>query len=244
MRRCFAIARREFGSFFATPVAYVYLSIFLVLSSVLTFFVGDFYHRGQADLLPYFSFHPWLYLLLVPAFAMRTWAEERKAGTIELLMSLPVSVGEAVVGKFLACWLILALALMMTTPLWLTVNYLGNPDNGVIVAAYIGSWLMGGAFLAISICVSALTRNQVVAFIVAVIMCAVFVVSGFEMVLDIFRSWASNTIIDTVASLSFLTHFDTMSRGVLAADDIVYFLLVITVWLYACSIIVDENRAA
>lgn len=244
MSRCFAIAQREFGSFFATPVAYVYLVIFLVLNSVLTFFVGDFYHRGQADLFPFFSFHPWLYLALVPAFAMRSWSEERKSGTIELLMSLPVTVGEAVMGKFFAYWLILALALVMTAPLWLTVNYLGKPDNGVILAAYIGSWLMSGAFLAISICISALTRSQVVAFILAVMVCALFVVSGFEMVLNTFSNWTSTTMSDTVASLSFLTHFDVMSRGVLAADDVVYFLLVIAVWLYACCIIVDENRAA
>ena len=241
--RSLAIARREFGSFFATPVAYVYLVMFLVLSSVFTFFMGDFYARGQADLLPFFNFHPWLYLFLVPAIAMRSWAEERKSGTIELLMTLPVSETQAVAGKFLACWGILGLALLMTTPLWLTVNYLGSPDNGIIVAAYTGSWLMAGAFLAISQCMSALTHNQVIAFVMSVLVCFLFLVSGSEIVVDVFKNWAPNFVVDTVASFSFLTHFEAMSKGVLAANDVVYFLLVIFVWLTANAVITEQNKA-
>ncbi|MBT81873.1 MAG: ABC transporter permease [Alteromonadaceae bacterium] len=241
--RSLTIARREFGSFFATPVAYVYLVMFLVLSSVFTFFMGDFYARGQADLLPFFNFHPWLYLFLVPAIAMRSWAEERKSGTIELLMTLPVSETQAVAGKFLACWGILGLALLMTTPLWLTVNYLGSPDNGIIVAAYTGSWLMAGAFLAISQCMSALTHNQVIAFVMSVLVCFLFLVSGSEIVVDVFKNWAPNFVVDTVASFSFLTHFEAMSKGVLAADDVVYFLLVIFVWLTANAVITEQNKA-
>ena len=170
MANVWFITRREFSSFFATPVAYVFIAIFLMLSGVFTFFIGNLYERGQADLIPFFNFHPWLYLFLVPAMAMRSWAEERKSGSIELLMTLPVSIGEAVLGKFLAAWFILALSLILTFPLWLSVNYLGQPDNGIILAAYIGSWLMSGAFLAISTCMSAFTRNQVVAFILAVVM--------------------------------------------------------------------------
>ncbi|MBU3021836.1 ABC transporter permease subunit [Aestuariibacter sp. A3R04] len=243
MGRSLVIARREVGSFFTTPVAYVYLAIFLVLTSVFTFFLGDFYDRGQADLLPFFSFHPWLYLFLVPAIAMRSWAEERKSGSIELLLTLPVSVAEAVIGKFIAYWFILALALAMTMPLWFTVNYLGVPDNGIIIAAYTGSWLMSGAFLAVSLCVSTLTQSQVVAFIVAVVLCFLFVVSGSEIVLDVFKNWATNDVVDTIASFSFMTHFDAMSKGVLAANDILYFLLVIIGWLYAGVIILDENKA-
>ena len=205
--------------------------------------MGDFYARGQADLLPFFNFHPWLYLFLVPAIAMRSWAEERKSGTIELLMTLPVSETQAVAGKFLACWGILGLALLMTTPLWLTVNYLGSPDNGIIVAAYTGSWLMAGAFLAISQCMSALTHNQVIAFVMSVLVCFLFLVSGSEIVVDVFKNWAPNFVVDTVASFSFLTHFEAMSKGVLAANDVVYFLLVIFVWLTANAVITEQNKA-
>lgn len=238
------IARREFASFFATPVAYVFIAIFLMMSSILTFFVGDLFSRGQADLLPFFNFHAWLYLFLVPAIAMRTWAEERRSGTIELLMTLPVTVTEAVVGKFIACWAVLLLALVLTFPLWLTVNYLGHPDNGVILAAYIGSWLMSGAFLAISMCMSALTRNQVIAFVMAVVVCFAFVLSGSDIILSAFSGWADNSVLDTVASFSFLTHFEAMSRGVLALNDVIYFILVTGLWLYASQIIVEQNKAA
>lgn len=178
MRTLGIIFKREFASFFATPVAYVFITIFLMLSGVFSFFIGQLFERGQADLLPFFNFHPWLYLFLVPAIAMRSWSEERKSGTIELLMTLPISVTQAVIGKFLAAWTVLGLSLALTFPLWLTVNYLGTPDNGVIVAAYIGSWLMAGAFLAISLCMSALTKNQVIAFILAVVVCFLFVLSG------------------------------------------------------------------
>ncbi|WP_137166370.1 ABC transporter permease subunit [Salinimonas lutimaris] len=244
MMNALFIARREFASFFATPVAYVFIAIFLMMSSILTFFVGDLFSRGQADLLPFFNFHAWLYLFLVPAIAMRTWAEERRSGTIELLMTLPVTVTEAVVGKFIAGWAVLLLALMLTFPLWLTVNYLGHPDNGVILAAYIGSWLMAGAFLAISMCMSALTRNQVIAFVMAVVVCFAFVLSGSDIILSAFSGWADNSVLDTVASFSFLTHFEAMSRGVLALNDVIYFILVTGLWLYASQIIVEQNKAA
>ena len=241
--RSLTIARREFGSFFATPVAYVYLVMFLVLSSVFTFFMGDFYARGQADLLPFFNFHPWLYLFLVPAIAMRSWAEERKAGTIELLMTLPISVAEAVIGKFIAAWMVVGLALLLTFPLWLTVNYLGAPDNGIIATAYLGSWLMAGAFLAIGTCMSAFTKNQVIAFILSIVVCFLFVVSGSGFVIDAFRAWSANIVIDTVASFSFLTHFEAMAKGVLALNDVAYFVLVMVVWLYASLIVVDLKKA-
>ena len=243
MANVWIITRREFSSFFATPVAYVFIAIFLMLSGVFTFFIGNLYERGQADLIPFFNFHPWLYLFLVPAMAMRSWAEERKSGSIELLMTLPVSIGEAVLGKFLAAWFILALSLILTFPLWLSVNYLGQPDNGIILAAYIGSWLMSGAFLAISTCMSAFTRNQVVAFILAVVVCFLFVVSGSGIVLDAFEPWAGNLLLDTVASFSFLTHFEAMAKGVLAMNDVGYFLIIMVIWLYA-SLVVIENKKA
>lgn len=235
--------RREFSSFFATPVAYVFIGIFLVLSGVFTFFVGGFFERGQADLLPFFNFHPWLYLFLVPAIAMRSWSEERKSGTIELLMTLPISTWQAMLAKHFAAWAVLGLSLLLTFPLWLTVNYLGDPDNGIVVAAYIGSWLMAGAFLSVGMCMSALTKNQVVAFIFSVVMCFVFVVSGSNIVLDAFKSWAPSEVIDVVASFSFLTHFEAMAKGVIALDDVMYFLLVTICWLFAGLVLIEQKKA-
>jgi ABC-2 type transport system permease protein len=235
--------QREFASFFATPVAYVFIGIFLVLSGVFAFFIGSLYERGQADLLPFFNFHPWLYLFLVPAIAMSSWSEERKSGSIELLMTLPISTWQAMLAKYLAAWAVLGLALLMTFPLWLTVNYLGDPDNGIIVAAYFGSWLMAGAFLAIGMCMSALTKNQVIAFILAVVVCFIFVVSGSGIVLDAFKAWAPNIVIDTVASFSFLSHFETLAKGVIALNDVTYFLLVTASWLYAGLLIIEQKKA-
>lgn len=235
--------KREFASFFATPVAYVFIGIFLILSGVFTFFVGGFYERGQADLLSFFNFHPWLYLFLVPAIAMRSWSEERKSGTIELLMTLPISTWQAMLAKHFAAWAVLGLSLLLTFPLWLTVNYLGSPDNGIIIAAYIGSWLMAGAFLAIGICMSALTKNQVIAFILSVVICFLFVVSGSNIVLDAFKGWAPSILIDLVASFSFLTHFEAMAKGVIALNDLVYFLLVTLSWLFAGLVIIEQKKA-
>jgi len=237
------LLKREFASFFATPVAYVFIGIFLTLSAVFAFFIGSFYERGQADLLPFFNFHPWLYLFLVPAIAMRSWSEERKSGSIELLMTLPISTWQAMVAKHLAAWLVLGLALILTFPLWLTVNYLGSPDNGIIIAAYLGSWFMAGAFLAIGICMSALTKKQVIAFILAVVVCFLFVVSGSNIVLDAFKSWAPTLVIDTVASFSFLSHFEAMAKGVIALNDLGYFLLVTLSWLFAGLVIIDQKKA-
>src|SRR5271169_2581618 len=190
MRTVGVIFRRELAAYFTTPVAYVFIVIFLVMAGALTFFAGNFFERGQADLQPFFTFHPWLYLFLIPALSMRLWAEERKSGSIELLMTQPVLLWDAVLGKFLAAWVFTVLALALTFPLWLTVNYLGKPDNGAILAAYLGSALLAGGFLAIGSCMSALTRNQVVAFILAVVACFAFLLAGFPMVLDVFRAWA------------------------------------------------------
>lgn len=237
------IFKRELASFFATPVAYVFITIFLVLSSVFAFFIGGLYERGQADLLPFFNFHPWLYLFLVPAIAMRTWSEERKSGSIELLMTLPVTTLQATLGKFLASWTVLGLSLALTFPLWITVNYLGNPDNGIILAAYLGSWLMSGAFLAIGMCMSAMSKNQVVAFILAVVVCFLFVLSGSAVVLDAFKGWAPAIVLDTIASFSFLSHFEAIAKGVIALNDVGYFLLAIGIWLYAGLLIIEHKKA-
>jgi ABC-2 type transport system permease protein len=235
--------RREFASFFASPVAYVFIGIFLVLSAVFAFFIGNLYERGQADLLPFFNFHPWLYLFLVPAIAMRSWAEERKSGSIELLMTLPISTWQIMLGKYLAAWVVLGLALLLTFPVWVTVNYLGEPDNGIILAAYLGSWLMAGGFLAIGMCMSALTKNQVVAFILAIVVCFLFVVSGSGIVLDSFKGWAPSWVLDTIASFSFLNHFEALAKGVIALNDVGYFLLVTLSWLYAGLLIIEQKKA-
>lgn len=237
------IAARELRSYFATPLAYVFIVIFLALMGAFTFYLGGFYERGQADLAPFFGFHPWLYLFLVPAIAMRLWSEERKSGSLELLMTLPVTMWQAVLGKFLAAWLFTAVALVLTFPIWITVNYLGDPDNGVILAAYVGSLLMAGAFLAVGSCISAANRNQVVAFIITVAVCFLFLLAGFPLVLDFFSGWTPQPVLDAIAGLSFLTHFNSISKGVLDLRDVVYFLLVIAAWLYATTVVLDMKKA-
>ena len=238
-----ALFRRELQSYFSTPVAYVFIVIFLVLMGAFTFYLGNFYERGQADLGPFFIFHPWLYLLLVPAIAMRLWAEERKTGSIELLMTLPITPWQAVLGKYLAAWAFTGVALLLTFPIWITVNYLGDPDNGAIVAAYIGSFLMAGGFLAIGACLSATTPNQVIAFVITVVVCFVFLVSGFPMVLDFFTSWAPQILVDGIASLSFLTHFESISKGVIDLRDLIYFSFLILAFLYANTIVLRWRQA-
>ena len=244
MKNIAIILRRELSAYFATPVAYVFIVIFLVLSGALTFHLGGFYERGQADLAPFFNFHPWLYLFLVPAISMRLWAEERKSGNIELLLTLPITMAEAVVGKFLAAWLFTGIALVLTFPLWISVNYLGDPDNGVILAAYIGSMLMAGGFLAIGACISATTKNQVIAFIISVVICFAFLLSGFSIVLDFFRAWAPQMVVDAIASLSFLTHFSSISKGVIDLRDIIYFISLIAFWLYANTVVIELKKAS
>ena len=238
-----AIFRRELGSYFATPVAYVFIVIFLVLMGTFTFYLGGFYEQGQADLRAFFNFHPWLYLFLVPAISMRLWAEERKSGSVELLMTLPITPWQAVLGKYLAAWAFTGIALALTFPIWITVNFLGDPDNGTIVAAYIGSLLMAGGFLAIGSCVSAFTRNQVIAFVISIVVCFGFLLSGFPMVLDVFSAWAPQVIVDAIASLSFLTHFSNISRGVIDFRDLVYFSLLIGTFLYANTIVLQWKQA-
>lgn len=243
MRSTMVIFRRELASYFATPLAYVFIVIFLVMAGALTFFLGNFFDRGQADLQPFFSFHPWLYLVLIPALAMRLWAEERKIGTIELFLTLPISVTAAVLGKFLASWAFAGIALLLTFPFWITVNVLGSPDNGVIVASYIGSFLMAGAFLSIGAAISALTKNQVIAFVVTAAICFVFTVSGTSMVLGFLTSWAPQGLIDAVTSLSFLAHFDAIVRGVIDLRDAVFFVSVIVLFLFANTLAVELKKA-
>jgi ABC-2 type transport system permease protein len=237
-----AVLRRELRSYFVTPVAYVFLVIFLVLAGILTFYVGDFYERGQADLQPFFMMHPWLYLILVPAITMRMWAEETKGGTLELLLTLPMTLWQAMLGKFLAAWLFIGLALALTFPIWITVNYLGSPDNGVILASYLGSWLMAGTFIAIGACLSALTRSQVVAFILTALVCVLLILVGQPQVLDFFSGALPRKLINAVAHLSMLRHFEAIARGVLDVRDLLYFLLSMVSWLLAGVLLLDLKR--
>jgi ABC-2 type transport system permease protein len=243
MRNVGIIMRRELASYFATPLAYVFIFIFLVLASWFTFYLGGFYEHGQADLDPFFAFHPWLYLFLIPAISMKLWAEERKSGSIELLMTQPVSLRDAVLGKFLAAWIFTALALGLTFPLWISVNYLGHPDNGAIVAAYLGSLMLAGGFLAIGSWTSALTRNQVVAFILGVVVSFVFLLAGFPGVLDVFRSWAPQALTDAIASLSLLTHYESIMKGVIDVRDLLYFAMLISLFLAATGITLELRKA-
>lgn len=243
MSNVMTLYRRELASYFATPLAYIFIVIFLVLTGVFTFYLGGFYERGQADLDPFFSFHPWLYLFLIPAVSMRVWAEERRSGTIELLLTLPINMAEAVLAKFLAAWAFVAVALALTFPIWITVNYLGSPDNGAILAAYLGSLLMAGAYMAIGVCISALNRSQVIAFIVTLVVCFLFTLSGFPLVLDAFLSWLPTPLVELIAALSLLTHFDAISKGVLDLSDLLYFLAMIAAWLYATAIVIEMKKA-
>ena len=237
------VIRRELADYFTTPVAYVFIVVFLVLLGALTFFMGSFFGRGQADLSAFFQFHAWVYMLLIPAISMRMWAEERKSGTIELLMTLPLSLKQVVIGKYLAAVIFVTITLALTFPLWISVNYLGDPDNGIILTGYVGSLLMAAGFLAIGAFISALTKNQVVAFVMTTAVCFVLIASGAPIVLSLFSGWAPKFLIEFIASLSFLTHYADISKGVLDLRDAIYFLSVITVFLVANMLAVDRLKA-
>jgi ABC-2 type transport system permease protein len=241
MTHIWTIAKRELGSYFTSPVAYVFLVIFLLLTGFFTFTAGQFFERGEASLGAFFGWHPWLYLVLVPAVGMRLWAEERRAGTIELLLTMPLTATQAIVGKFLASWIFLALALALTFPVALTVNVLGTPDNGMIFAGYLGSLFLAGTYLAVTCMTSALTRNQVVAFILSVVLCLFLILAGFNPVTDLLARWASPAFIDTVAAFSVVTHFDGFQKGVIDTRDLLFFLSVIGFSLFATSVIL-RNR--
>lgn len=243
MSKTWVIFKRELAAYFTTPIAYVFLAIFVFLGGIFAFYIGNFFQRGQADLEAFFLFHPWLYLFLIPALSMRLWAEERRGGTIELLFTLPITMAQAVMGKFLAAWVFAAIALGLTFPIWVTVNYLGDPDNGVIAASYIGSLLMAGAFLSVGSCMSALTKNQVIAFVLSAVVCLLFVLSGFPLVLEMFTVWAPEFIVETVSAFSFLTHFNAITKGVIDLRDIVYYLSLILFWLFASAVFIDMRKA-
>ena len=244
LKRTWIITKREFGAYFATPLALVFLVIFVALTGAFAFYVGNFFDRNQADLTSFFVYHPWLFLLLVPAIAMRLWAEERKTGTIELLMTLPLSPGEAIAGKFVAAWAVIGVALILTFPMWITVNMLGSPDNGVILASYVGSFLTAGAYLAIGSCVSALTKNQVIAFIVAAVVCFLLLMSGMDLVLNTFRGWAPQFVVAAIQSLSFLSHFEDFTKGIISLPALIFYVSLIAFALFANRIVIDQKKAA
>ncbi|HZQ71884.1 MAG TPA: ABC transporter permease [Burkholderiales bacterium] len=243
MKPILTIAKRELVSYFTSPVAYVFLVIFLLLAGFFTFTSGNFFERGEASLAAFFGWHPWIYLVLVPAVGMRLWAEERRSGTLELLLTMPVTTAQAIVAKFIASWVFLAVALALTFPAVITVNVLGDPDNGMIVAGYVGSFFLAGAYLAITCMTSAMTRNQVVAFILAVVLCLFLLIAGFSPVTDLMARWASPALVDTVAAFSVVTHFDGFQRGVIDLRDVAFFLSVIGFALFATGIVIRGHRA-
>jgi len=243
MRTIWTIAKRELGAYFTSPVAYVFLVIFLLLTGFFTFTAGSFFERGEASLAAFFGWHPWLFLVLVPAVGMRVWAEERRSGTLELLLTMPIATWHAIVAKFLASWAFLAFALLLTFPAVITVNLLGSPDNGVITAGYLGSFLLAGTYLAITCMTSAMTRNQVVALILSVVICLFLILAGFNPVTDLLARWGSPAFVDTIAAFSVVTHFDGFQRGVIDARDLVFFLSVISFALFATGVIIRGHRA-
>jgi len=241
-----SIMKRELSGYFATPVAYVFIVIFLLLSGIFTFQLGDLYRdgNGQASLSGFFGWHPWLYLFLMSALSMRLWAEERKQGTIELLMTLPITLGQAVIGKFLAAWIFAGVALALTFPTWITVSYLGHPDHGPILSGYFGSFLMAGGFLAIGSCVSAITKNQVIAFVLSITICLAFLLTGFPPFIAFFSGWLPAPVVDAIASFSFQTHFEGLSNGVIEARDLIFFSSLIAIALFANALILEAKKAA
>jgi ABC-2 type transport system permease protein len=243
MKTVAIILRRELASYFATPIAYVVLVIFLFMTNLFAFSFGALFERGQADLTPFFTFLPWLYLFLIPAVSMRLWAEERRNGSIELLLTQPVTLWQAVLGKFLAAWLFVGIALVLTVPIWITINYLGNPDNGAILAAYLGSFFVAGGFLAVGSFTSSLTKNQLIAFLVAAMMCFVLLISGYPAAIDWFQTWAPHWLVDGIASLSFLTHFENITKGVLDLRDLLFYALVIVFFLLASTVMLDARKS-
>lgn len=238
-----AVMKRELYAYFATPVAYVVILAFLVMSGVFTFYLGHFFEKGQADLSAFFQYLPWLYLFFLPAIAMGLWAPERQLGTLELLLTLPIGVRAAVLGKFLAAWVLSAIALLLTFPLIVTVNYLGDVDNGVIISAYLGALLLAAVYLAIGGCMSALTRNPVIAFILTLVVCFIFMASGVPVVLDAVAMLPQG-VQDFVAGLSLLVRFDAISRGVLDLRDVSYFILLSVFWLYTTQWFIQRDQAA
>lgn len=239
-----AVIKRELAGYFGSPVAYVFIVIFLLICGFFTFSVSHFYELGQADLRAFFEWHPWLFLFLIPAVAMRLWADEWRAGTIELMLTLPITLTEVVMGKFIAAWLFIGIALVLTFPLVLTVIYLGDPDLGAIFCAYFGSFLMAGAYLSVGSMTSSLTRNQVISFILSLVICLFLVLAGWSPVIDVLSGWAPLWLVDIVSGISFMPHFASIQRGVLDLRDLMYYLSVMFFMLFANGVILKNRRAS
>ena len=237
------IAKRELGGYFASPVAFVFIVLFLLLMGFFTFMLGFLLERREASLYWFFYWHPWLYLFLVPATGMRLWSEERRLGTMELLLTMPITAWQAIVGKFLASWAFLALALALTFPAILTVRYLGHPDMGIIFCGYIGSFLLAGAYLAVSCLTSAMTRNQVISFIISVVICLFLLLAGFPPVTNLVPGWAPNWLVDTVAAFSVYPHFEDFQKGVLDLRDMIFFVSIIGFALFTTGVILRNLRS-
>ena len=243
MKPVAVILRRELASYFATPIAYVVLVIFLVMANLFAFWLGGLFERGQADLEPFFNFMPYLYLFLIPAISMRLWAEERRNGSIELLLTQPVTLWQAVLGKFFAAWIFVGVALVLTFPIWITINNLGNPDNGTIFAAYLGCFFIAGGFLAVGSFTSSLSKNQLISFLVAFFICLLLLIAGFPMVTDWVSAWLPQWFVDGIVSLSFLTHFENITRGVLDLRDVLYYGLVMAFFLLASTVVLEARKS-
>jgi len=243
IRNTKGIIKRELAGYFGSPVAYVFLVIFLVLCGFFTFYVSHFYELEQADLRAFFVWHPWIFLFLVPAIGMRLWADERRTGTIELILTLPVTLPEVVVGKFIAAWLFIGLGLFLTFPLVLTVSYLGDPDLGAVFCAYLGSFLLAGAYLSVGSMTSSMTRNQVISFILSVIICLFLVLAGWPPVIEILSGWSPQWLINVISGFSFMPHFQSMERGVLDLRDIIYYISVIFFMLFSNGVVLQNRKA-
>ncbi|MCW5558942.1 MAG: ABC transporter permease [Verrucomicrobiae bacterium] len=244
LRNIWTIAKRELMGYFNSPVAYVFIVIFLLLNGFFTFMLGQYFFRGQANLDAFLMWHPWLYLFLVPAAGMRLWAEERRVGTLELLLTMPIAAWQAIIGKYIACWIFIALALFLTFPVVLTTMYLGSPDVGSMFTGYLGSVLLAGAYLAVTVMTSAMTRNQVISFILSVVICFFLILAGWEQVTDLLVRWAPEWLVSTVSSFSVMPHFADFQRGVLDLRDLVFFGSVIAFCLFATSVVLRGLRAA
>ncbi len=237
-----AVYRRELLSYVTTPTAYVFVAVFLFAIGLFTFQIGGFFGERRADLMAFFGFHPWLFMIFLPAIAMRLWAEESRSGALELLLTLPAPTWSLVVGKFLAAWSVAGVALLLTAPLWITVNILGSPDNAAIFTAYLASLLMAGAYIAIGSVMSALTQAQIVAFVLAVLVSFLMTALGLPMVLDFFSDVIGGGTAEAIARFSLLHHFDAAQRGVVEFRSVFYFLSVIALCLGCTTLAVDARR--
>lgn len=244
VRSSAAVLKRELKSYFESPVAYVFLVAFLVLIGFLTFSVAHFFERQVADLEPFFFWYPWVYLLLVPAATMGLWAEERRSGTMELLLTMPITMSQAVLGKFLAAWLFISLAVALTFPIVLTTCWLGEPDLGVIACGYLGAVLLAGAYVSVGMLTSSMTRSQVISFVLSLLICLVLLLAGWEPVTGFFVRWAPNWFVEAVASFSFMPHFESVKRGVIDLHDISYYVSVMAFMIFATHLVLNNRKSA